>query len=77
MDGEPPLGRGVAPALPGDMKTIEIANGKNFLLQSGAYVASEKGVVTDTKWGGAKGFFGSGSLILLRVSGAGTASART
>lgn len=62
----------LAPALPGDMKTIEITNGKNFLLQSGAYVASENGVVTDTKWGGAKGFFGSGSLIMLRVSGAGT-----
>jgi uncharacterized protein (TIGR00266 family) len=25
----------------------------------------------DTKWGGAKGFFGSGSLLLLRVSGQG------
>lgn len=62
----------LAPALPGDMRTIEITPGKNFMLQSGAYLASEQGVTTDTKWGGAKGFFGSGSLILLKVSGNGT-----
>jgi uncharacterized protein (TIGR00266 family) len=61
----------LAPSLPGDIVTISIS-GSDFLLQSGAYVASEMGVTTDTKWGGAKGFFGSGSLILLRVSGMGT-----
>lgn len=61
----------LAPSLPGDMITIEIGS-TDFLLQSGAYVASEQGVTTDTKWGGAKGFFGSGSLLLLRVSGSGT-----
>jgi len=42
-----------------------------FRLQSGAYVANEAGVEMDAKWGGAKGFFGSGSLIMLRVSGRG------
>jgi uncharacterized protein (TIGR00266 family) len=61
----------LAPSLPGDMMTIEIGQGA-FMLQSGAYVASEMGVAMDTKWGGSKGFFGSGSLLLLRVTGSGT-----
>lgn len=61
----------LAPTLSGDMIVLDIAPGKEFLLQSGAYVASEAGVEMDSKWGGARGFFGSGSLILLRVSGTG------
>lgn len=61
----------LAQSLPGDMRVLEIA--EDFLLQSGAYIASESGVTFDTKWGGAKGFFGSGSLLLLRVSGRGQA----
>ncbi|MBI5958196.1 MAG: TIGR00266 family protein [Chloroflexi bacterium] len=60
----------LAPSLPGDMMVMEIGGGE-FMLQSGAYVANEMGVVTDAKWGGAKGFFGSGSLVLLKVSGQG------
>lgn len=60
----------LAPALPGDMRVLELGGG-DFLLQSGAYIASEAGLTTDTSWGGARGFFGSGSLILLRVSGQG------
>lgn len=61
----------LAPSLPGDMLTLDITPGSEFLLQSGAYVASESGVTMDSSWGGAKGFFGSGSIILLRVSGQG------
>ena len=60
----------LAPALPGDMIILDISTG-DFMLQSGAYVASEIEVATDAKWGGAKGFFGSGSLVLLKVSGRG------
>jgi uncharacterized protein (TIGR00266 family) len=60
----------LAPALPGDMTVLEIG-GSDFMLQSGAYVASEMDVSVDAKWGGAKGFFGSGSLVLLKVSGHG------
>ena len=60
----------LAPALPGDMRVIAIS-GDDFLLQSGAYIASEMGVSFDSSWGGSKGFFGSGSLILLKVSGQG------
>jgi uncharacterized protein (TIGR00266 family) len=60
----------LAPHLPGDMRVISI-QGNEFLLQSGAYVASESGVSIDSKWGGAKGFFGGVSLILLKASGSG------
>lgn len=61
----------LAPSLPGDMLTLDITPGSEFLLQSGAYVASESGVTMDSSWGGAKGFFGSGSIVLLRISGQG------
>lgn len=69
----PPQGGEVtfAPSLPGDMKVIQMGGTGEFLLQSGAYIASELGVTTDTKWGGSKGFFGSGSLILIKVGGQG------
>jgi len=60
----------LAPTLPGDLIALRIA-GNEFLLRSGAYVASEAGIVTDASWGGAKGFFGGGGLILLKVSGQG------
>jgi uncharacterized protein (TIGR00266 family) len=60
----------LAPSLPGDLVTIEVSS-VPFLLQSGAFVASEAGVAFDTSWGGARGFF-SGSLLLLKVTGRGT-----
>ena len=69
----PPQGGEVtfAPSLPGDMRVIQMGGTGEFLLQSGAYIASELGITTDTKWGGSKGFFGSGSLILIKVGGQG------
>jgi uncharacterized protein (TIGR00266 family) len=60
----------VAPPLPGDLSTLELQN-DSMMLQSGAYVASEMGLQIDTKWGGAKTFFASEGLILLRASGSG------
>ena len=41
------------------------------LLASGAYVSSEMNVTMDSSWGGSKGFFGGGGLILLKVGGRG------
>ncbi len=61
----------LAPALPGDMKVLEMQGGE-FYLQSGAYIASEDSLEVNASWGGAKGFFGSGGLILLKVTGSGT-----
>jgi uncharacterized protein (TIGR00266 family) len=60
----------LAPSLPGDMITLDI-DGNEMLLASGAYVASEVSVTMDSSWGGAKGFFGGGGLILLRIGGHG------
>jgi uncharacterized protein (TIGR00266 family) len=62
----------VAPALPGDMQIVEL-NGNSMMVQSGSYVASGDGVDVDTKWGGAKTFFASEGLIMLRVYGQGKA----
>ncbi len=60
----------VAPALPGDLFVLELRN-ESLMVQSGAYVASEAGINLDTKWGGAKTFFASEGLIMLRASGTG------
>jgi hypothetical protein len=52
------------------MVTLQMS-GKEFLLASGAYVASDMGVTMDAGWGGAKGFFGGGDIILLKITGNG------
>jgi uncharacterized protein (TIGR00266 family) len=60
----------LAPTLPGDVFTLDLA-GESYLVQSGSFLASSEGVNTDTKWGGAKTFFGGEGLIMLRCSGSG------
>ncbi|MCE5329087.1 TIGR00266 family protein [bacterium] len=60
----------LAPSLPGDMFAMDI-NNQTLLIQSGSYCASSMGVNIDTKWGGAKTFFASEGLILLKASGNG------
>ncbi|MEA3406624.1 MAG: TIGR00266 family protein [Chloroflexota bacterium] len=61
----------LAPALPGDMIALQRSGHSDLLVQSGAYVASENGIEVDTAWGGAKTFFASEGLFLLRCSGVG------
>ena len=61
----------LAPALPGDLAVLEL-KGETLMVQSGSYVASSGGVSIDTKWGGAKTFFASEGLIMLKCSGMGT-----
>ncbi|MGD8821172.1 MAG: TIGR00266 family protein, partial [Anaerolineae bacterium] len=61
----------LAPALPGDIAVIEMQD-DSLLVQSGSYLASSAGIEVDTKWSGAKTFFGSEGLIMLRVRGSGT-----
>jgi uncharacterized protein (TIGR00266 family) len=68
-----PVGGGtvwVAPPLPGDLSAIDLQN-EGLMVQSGAYIASEMGIQLDTRWSGAKTFFASEGLILLRASGTG------
>lgn len=61
----------LAPALPGDQFVLQLS-GETLLIQSGAFVASSSGIELDTKWGGAKTFFASEGLILLRARGHGS-----
>ncbi|HWQ05291.1 MAG TPA: TIGR00266 family protein [Longilinea sp.] len=61
----------LAPSLPGDVFTLELT-GESLLVQSGSYLASSEGVETDTKWSGAKTFFGGEGLIMLRCTGTGS-----
>jgi uncharacterized protein (TIGR00266 family) len=56
--------------LPGDMMHRDMA-GETIFVQSGSYIASSPAIQVDTKWGGAKTFFGGEGLFLLRISGAG------
>jgi uncharacterized protein (TIGR00266 family) len=61
----------MAPALPGDLAVLELDD-ESLLVQSGAYVASSRGIEVDTKFGGVQTFFASEGLFLLRCSGSGT-----
>lgn len=60
----------LAPTLPGDMMILDL-KGESLLVQGGSYVASSVGIEIDTKWGGAKTFFASEGLIMLRARGEG------
>ena len=60
-----------APDLPGDVLPVELT-GAEFVVQSGSYLASDISIQTDTKWGGAKTFFGGEGLFMLRCTGQGT-----
>ena len=60
----------VAPALPGDLLALDLSQ-ERVMVQSGSYVASELDIELDTKWSGAKTFFASEGLIMLRTSGTG------
>ena len=60
----------LAPSLPGDISTFDLQNNE-IIVQSGSYLASEMDVAVETKWGGAKTFFGGEGLFMLRCSGSG------
>ena len=59
-----------APGAPGDVAGIEMRN-QTFMVQSSSYLAGDTALQVDTKFGGAKSFFGGEGLFLLQVSGAG------
>ncbi len=60
----------LAPTLPGDVFALDL-NGEALLVQSGSFMASADTITTDTKWSGARTFFGGEGLIMLRCSGSG------
>jgi uncharacterized protein (TIGR00266 family) len=60
----------LAPGAPGDVAGLEM-QGQTFMVQSSSYLAGDTSLVVDTKFGGAKSFFGGEGLFLLQVSGTG------
>lgn len=60
----------LAPGAPGDIAAIEM-NNQTFFVQSSSYLAGDAGLAVDTKWGGAKSFFGGEGLFVLMVQGQG------
>lgn len=59
-----------APGAPGDVAGIEMQN-QTFMVQSSSYLAGDTSLIVDTKFGGAKSFFGGEGLFVLQVSGVG------
>jgi uncharacterized protein (TIGR00266 family) len=59
-----------APGSPGDIAAVELGN-QMFYVQSSSYLAGDASLVVDTRWGGAKSFFGGEGLFVLQVSGTG------
>jgi uncharacterized protein (TIGR00266 family) len=59
-----------APGAPGDIAAIELSN-QMFMVQSSSYLAGDASLTVDTKWGGAKTFFGGEGLFVMQVSGTG------
>ncbi len=59
-----------APGTPGDVVGIEIQD-QTFMVQSSSYLAGDTSLVVDTKFGGAKSFFGGEGLFVLQISGTG------
>lgn len=68
----PPFGGQInlAPVLPGDMMILKLED-ETLLVQGGSYVASSLGIEIDATWGGARTFFASEGLIMLRAQGYG------
>jgi uncharacterized protein (TIGR00266 family) len=60
----------LAPATPGDVEHLAL-DGNSVLVQSGSYMSSTPGIEVDSKWAGARGFFGGEGLFMLRCSGQG------
>ena len=59
-----------APGAPGDIAAIEMTN-QSFFVQSSSYLAGDASLSVDTKWGGAKSFFGGEGLFVMLVQGQG------
>src|SRR4026207_2186855 len=53
-----------APGAPGDIAAIEMTN-QSFFVQSSSYLAGDASLTVDTKWGGAKSFFGGEGLFVI------------
>ena len=61
-----------APPLPGDIVEHELRD-ETLLVQSGSYLAADPDISVNTKFGGARTFFGGEGLFLLKLDGRGPA----
>jgi uncharacterized protein (TIGR00266 family) len=61
----------VAPRLPGDLLSYDIAPGRFMVVSKGSWIASAMSVQLDTKWGGFKNFFGAEGGFVVHASGEG------
>jgi uncharacterized protein (TIGR00266 family) len=59
-----------APGGPGDIAALEL-NNQVFFVQSSSYLAGDVNLTVDTRWGGAKSFFGGEGLFVMQVTGSG------
>jgi uncharacterized protein (TIGR00266 family) len=60
----------LAPSLPGDVIVMQLDR-QELIVQSGSYLAGAATIEVETKWGGARSFFGGEGLFMLRCSGSG------
>lgn len=60
-----------APTLPGDLVEWQLT-GETVFLQSGSFLAAATDIDVDSSWGGAKTFFSSQGLFMLRCAGVGS-----
>ena len=58
---------GIAPTLPGDMKSFDLEPGQNLFIQGGSFLASNLNVELDTKFQGMRGLFSGENLFFLRA----------
>ena len=60
----------LAPAAPGDVVGIEM-NNQTFTVQASSYLAGDVNLQVETKFGGAKSWFGGEGLFVIQVAGTG------
>ncbi len=61
----------LAPSLPGDITSLAMVN-ETLYIQSGSFLAGDPSLDLDLQWGGARAFFGSEGLFLLKAAGTGS-----
>lgn len=61
----------LAPGPEGDLRHKPLSEGEVLFLQSGNYLAHSGAMTLDTKWGGAKSFFGGVGFFMLKCTGPG------
>jgi uncharacterized protein (TIGR00266 family) len=60
----------LSPCLPGDIRVMPL-QGSEMVVQSGSFLACDLAVNVETRWGGARSFFGGEGLFMLKCSGTG------